>query len=124
LDEIGREAIPKSMQLIAGGVFLWCFHGFATRFHVLGDCLATHRSTLLPGASPNWKLKENFTEDRTPFLLLSPPFVPYSSYPLGTIRSGIEMPSLINLLYVFEKICDIFYEKTNIDGPGPPTSGA
>jgi hypothetical protein len=34
------------------------------------------------------------------------------------------MPSLTNLLYVLEKTYDIFYEKTKVGGPGPPTSGA
>lgn len=44
----------------------------------------------LPGASPKWNLIENIAENRIPFPQLSPPFVPYSSYPLGTILSSIE----------------------------------
>jgi hypothetical protein len=95
-----------------------CHHALQAACHYLG------RSAHLPDAIPKWNLKENIVEDLTPFLPLSPPFVPYAYCQLGTILSGIERPSLINLLYVFENTYDIFRKKTKVDGPGPPTSGA
>ena len=67
-------------------------------------CHYLARSANLSGASSNWNLKKNIAENRTPFLQLSFQIVQYSSYPPGTILSGIEMPSPTNLPYVFEEI--------------------
>ena len=91
---------------------LRCHHTLQATCHNL------RQSAHLADAIPNWNLKENIVADRTPLLPLSPRFVRYSSCQFGTILSDIDMPSLINLLYVFENTYDNSNDKTKVDKPG------